>query len=288
MSINTSDMDFNEFVALFMPGPGFPSASVLKISNINMAVLIDSNDSLCDELMCGQCNVTPAIFRGCPHGESLVARITRKNRYRRGRSEGHRELLRTAISFYPNCDVSEAAYVCMTTNDASPTRWAWVSSFVSVKATEDTRSFKFDYEDGRSDDAETSQSTGGDNGIEPARDPGKLPDGTVFSADSALEQMADYASKIFQRQHRLNFFALVVFKAQARVVRWDRAGAIVSTPIDFERDPSLLHQVIWRYACLNQEQHGFQASSWLPGLRSKPCAPARVCCPESGLLGASS
>ncbi|KAH9932217.1 uncharacterized protein B0H18DRAFT_952367 [Fomitopsis serialis] len=69
--------------------------------------------------------------------------------------------------------------------------------------------------------------------------------------------MADCVAKIFRRQHRLHVFSVFICKGQARVIRWDRAGAIVSTPIDFREDPSLLHKVIWRYACMTQEQRGF-------------------------------
>ncbi|TFY54281.1 hypothetical protein EVJ58_g8957 [Rhodofomes roseus] len=76
-------------------------------------------------------------------------------------------------------------------------------------------------------------------------------------ANDSLGQMAEYVSKLFRRQHRLHLFTLFIFKGQARVIRWDRAGAIISTPIDFEKDPSLLHQVLWRYACMNEVERGF-------------------------------
>ncbi|KAH9932240.1 uncharacterized protein B0H18DRAFT_849079, partial [Fomitopsis serialis] len=70
-------------------------------------------------------------------------------------------------------------------------------------------------------------------------------------------QLAEYVAKLLRRQPRLYCFTMLVFKGQARVVRWDRAGAIVSTPIDFEKDPSSLHRVIWRYACMTEAQRGF-------------------------------
>ena len=78
-----------------------------------------------------------------------------------------------------------------------------------------------------------------------------------IGAEISLGQMADYVSKIFRRQHRTHIFSLFVFQGQARIIRWDRAGAIVSTVIDFEQNPSLLHKVIWRYAHMSQVQRGF-------------------------------
>ncbi|KAI0724865.1 hypothetical protein C8Q72DRAFT_856311 [Fomitopsis betulina] len=75
--------------------------------------------------------------------------------------------------------------------------------------------------------------------------------------------MAEYVAKIFRRQHRTHLFTLFIFQGQARVIRWDRAGAIVSTVIDFEQQPSLLHEIIWRYAHMSQAQRGFDTTAVL-------------------------
>lgn len=83
---------------------------------------------------------------------------------------------------------------------------------------------------------------------------------TGDSGDKALGQVGEYVAKLFRRQHRTHVFTLYVFKGQARVIRSDRAGSIVSTAIDFEEDPSLLHKVIWRYASMTQAQRGFDPS----------------------------
>ena len=72
-----------------------------------------------------------------------------------------------------------------------------------------------------------------------------------------LGQMTEYVSKLFRRQHRTHCFTLFVYNGQARIIRWDRAGAVVSTPINFAKDPTLFHQLVWRYACMNQVQRGF-------------------------------
>ena len=70
-------------------------------------------------------------------------------------------------------------------------------------------------------------------------------------------------STIFQRQHRTHAFSLFIFQGQARVIRWDRAGAVVSTIIDFEQQPSLLKEIIWQYAHMSQAHRGFDCTAML-------------------------
>lgn len=100
-----------------------------------------------------------------------------------------------------------------------------------------------------------------------------LPDGRF--AQESLGQIAEYVNKISRRQHRLHVFTLYVFAGQARIIRWDRAGAIVSTPFDFEKEPSLLHRVIWRYASMSREQRGYDPTAVLA--TQAEIAEMRVC-----------
>ncbi|EPS95907.1 hypothetical protein FOMPIDRAFT_100056 [Fomitopsis schrenkii] len=88
-----------------------------------------------------------------------------------------------------------------------------------------------------------------------------LPTGNA--AQQSLGQIAEYVAKAFRRQHRLHFFTLYVFAGQARIIRWDHAGAIISTPFDFAQDPALLYQVIWRYASMTRVQRGYDPSAVL-------------------------
>ncbi|EPS95075.1 hypothetical protein FOMPIDRAFT_1133199, partial [Fomitopsis schrenkii] len=77
------------------------------------------------------------------------------------------------------------------------------------------------------------------------------------AARQTLGQMTEYVSKVLRRQHRTHFFVVFVLRGRARIVRWDRAGAIISTPINFAQDSRLLHEFIWRYACMNEAQRGY-------------------------------
>lgn len=88
-----------------------------------------------------------------------------------------------------------------------------------------------------------------------------LPSGDA--AQQSLGQIAEYVAKVFRRQHRLHFFTLYIYAGQARIIRWDRAGAIISTPFDFTKDPILLYRVIWRYACMTHVQRGYDPSAVL-------------------------
>lgn len=82
-----------------------------------------------------------------------------------------------------------------------------------------------------------------------------LPNGKF--AQKSLGQISEYVANILRRQHRLDLFTLYVYAGQAHIIRWDRAGAVISTPFDFEKNPSSLYRVTWRYAGMTREQRGY-------------------------------
>ena len=86
---------------------------------------------------------------------------------------------------------------------------------------------------------------------------------TATLAQRSLGQIAEYVNKISRRQHRLHVYTLYIYAGQARIIRWDRAGAVVSTPFDFEKEPFLLHRIIWRYAWMTREQRGHDPTAVL-------------------------
>ena len=183
------------------------------------------------------------------------------------------------------------------------TRWAWISLLAEVKTTREQCAFEFQNKSQPTKPTEDPKAETSTKGKEKKKAKGKAsakkagkeceqPQGAASSsnpdapaaeglpsteaegsgrrflrsgigAEGSLGQMADYVSKIFRRQHRTHLFSLFIFQGQARIIRWDRVGAIVSTVIDFEEDPSLLHKVIWRYARMNQVQRGFDCTAVL-------------------------
>lgn len=73
-------------------------------------------------------------------------------------------------------------------------------------------------------------------------------------------QICTYASGMLQLQFRTFFFSFIIFGTNARLIRWDRSGAIVSERFDYVEDPDSLAEFIWRYGFLSPEQRGHDES----------------------------
>ncbi|KAH9835412.1 uncharacterized protein C8Q71DRAFT_118720 [Rhodofomes roseus] len=288
MHSKISEIDFDSFLELFMPGPDMPAELANKIPVMDNTVLLGTKETIiCDEL----CKVAQPILDHCPSEDKLVAKNTSHNPDNSDKGD-YGEKLKVDVSFYPVDDDAQRDYIRpeLTTPRAA-TRWAWISLFVEIKTAHNNCALRFEDKrvtkkdrrrkkaaDGGEDgggDAEDldgpQESAAVDKGKGRSTDDGDPPKPkpkpkpkpfirTGDSGDNALGQVGEYVAKLFRRQHRLHVFTLYVFKGQARVIRSDRAGSIVSTAIDFEKDPSLLHKIIWRYACLTQAQRGFDPS----------------------------
>ncbi|KAI0689808.1 hypothetical protein C8T65DRAFT_834548 [Cerioporus squamosus] len=101
--------------------------------------------------------------------------------------------------------------------------WAWTEVLIEVKRSRDQFPF-FHGVDGKS-----------------AR---FFPDGR----DHVLSrgQIADYAVQVFKHQHRLFVFTILILDDHARLVRFDRNGAVVSNAFDFREHPSILGEFFYR------------------------------------------
>ncbi|KAH9835418.1 uncharacterized protein C8Q71DRAFT_119192 [Rhodofomes roseus] len=288
MRSKTVEMNFDQFMSRYMPGPDLPPESVLNIPDFDEDKLMMSENHVCVEL----CRIAQVILDGCPGEEKLVAKNTRDHP---DSSDYHdyAEQLRVDVSFYPTHGDATADYALphesskQASQFRASTRWAWISLLVEIKTVHDQCAFEFEnksnadgVKESATEDNGNARSESRGKGKDKATDVSTNPEDPTNQADNtkqrneddakpkpftrpgkgatkALAQMAQYAAKLFRRQHRLHLFTLFVFQGQARVIRWDRAGAIVSTPIDFKKEPSLLHQVIWRYASMDQVGRGF-------------------------------
>jgi hypothetical protein len=76
-------------------------------------------------------------------------------------------------------------------------------------------------------------------------------------------QLVQYATEIMHRQHRTHAFMVLIAKDSARLLRWDRAGAIVSEPINLLKDPYSLLNFIYRFRQMTPEQRGHDPSATL-------------------------
>ena len=62
---------------------------------------------------------------------------------------------------------------------------------------------------------------------------------------TAFGQHVGYATDILARQHRHCCYSVSMSGTHARLIRWDRAGAIVSTSFDLLEQPSILCEFLW-------------------------------------------
>ncbi|KIN96056.1 hypothetical protein M404DRAFT_164261, partial [Pisolithus tinctorius Marx 270] len=64
----------------------------------------------------------------------------------------------------------------------------------------------------------------------------------------------------FNSQFRIFAFSIIVVEDHARFVRWDRAGAIVSTCFNYLERSDLLANFFWRFSHLSHEERGYDSS----------------------------
>ena len=72
-------------------------------------------------------------------------------------------------------------------------------------------------------------------------------------------QITGYATQMLSAQYRTHAFTILVFKEFSRLIRWDRAGAIVTAPINHDDDP-FLYDFLIRYDNASLETRGHDAT----------------------------
>ncbi|TFY58048.1 hypothetical protein EVJ58_g6657 [Rhodofomes roseus] len=75
-----------------------------------------------------------------------------------------------------------------------------------------------------------------------------------------MEQMSHYVSKVMQRQFLLHFFTIFTCRDVAWLLRWDRAGLVVSEPFILVKNPRLLHTFLYRFARMSDTDRGHDPS----------------------------
>ncbi|KAI5115112.1 hypothetical protein M0805_002833 [Coniferiporia weirii] len=76
-----------------------------------------------------------------------------------------------------------------------------------------------------------------------------------------LGQMASYAIAQLGSSFRTHVFSVLIFGCKARFIRWDRAGAIVSEPVDYIERPNDLVDFFDRFDQLTPEQRGHDTTA---------------------------
>ncbi|KAI0090941.1 hypothetical protein BDY19DRAFT_665334 [Irpex rosettiformis] len=145
---------------------------------------------------------------------------------------------------YNNVDDSQKAFL----NDSprlphvGRNAWAWMTAGVEVKYTIDHSAFLFD---DKSLEAETPVLRNSKKGKKSQR------------------QLAEYATEMMVRQHRVFIFIVYIAGDQARLTRWDRAGCIVSTPISLTNEPWKLLKFVYRLGLMSNEELGYDTTAVL-------------------------
>lgn len=73
-------------------------------------------------------------------------------------------------------------------------------------------------------------------------------------------QITAYAVAQLETQYRSFIFSVLVCGRNARFLRWDRSGAIVTEAFDYTKSSQLLAHFFWRYSRLSPEQRGVDTS----------------------------
>jgi hypothetical protein len=86
-----------------------------------------------------------------------------------------------------------------------------------------------------------------------------------FECDTVLGtrtrgQMTAYGLTQLGSQFRHFAFSVAIIGKHARLIRWDRGGAVVSERFDYTEQPRLLAEFFWRFSLANPEHRGLDQS----------------------------
>ncbi|KAF8488032.1 hypothetical protein F5888DRAFT_1755852, partial [Russula emetica] len=76
---------------------------------------------------------------------------------------------------------------------------------------------------------------------------------------SNLGQITAYATAIMSAQYRTHTFSVLIMKDYARLIRWDRSGAVVTEPIYYNSQPHLFDFLV-RYGIADSEVRGHDST----------------------------
>ncbi|KDQ59800.1 hypothetical protein JAAARDRAFT_56762 [Jaapia argillacea MUCL 33604] len=94
--------------------------------------------------------------------------------------------------------------------------------------------------------------TGGDpfddtRSTPPLNDDDPFFESAAISRRDARGQIVSYAAELALRQHRVFFFTFMILGFEARLIRWDRAGTIVTNRFNYQTRPELAI-FLWRFS----------------------------------------
>ncbi|EPQ50704.1 hypothetical protein GLOTRDRAFT_66831, partial [Gloeophyllum trabeum ATCC 11539] len=81
--------------------------------------------------------------------------------------------------------------------------------------------------------------------------------------ESARGQLIAYAAAMFARQQRTHGFSIIILGEYARIIRWDRAGAVFTERLNYVARPEKLAMFLWHFAHLDRRQQGYDDTAEL-------------------------
>lgn len=81
------------------------------------------------------------------------------------------------------------------------------------------------------------------------------------ATDKALGQIASHVAAVCARQYRTHCFTVSIYGPTARIIRWDRAGVMVSRAFDYHKQPRWLKEFARRYSEASDAQRGYDMTA---------------------------
>ncbi|KAI0829187.1 hypothetical protein BC628DRAFT_1314946 [Trametes gibbosa] len=79
--------------------------------------------------------------------------------------------------------------------------------------------------------------------------------------DTARAHFLTGATSMFEYSHRFFFYVLSINDRHVRAVRVDHAGIVVTKPVDYVEDPTIIPRLLWHFSRLNDGQQGLDLTA---------------------------
>ncbi|ETW82651.1 hypothetical protein HETIRDRAFT_120858 [Heterobasidion irregulare TC 32-1] len=86
----------------------------------------------------------------------------------------------------------------------------------------------------------------------------------TINGNHSREQISSYTASQFSVQSRAFTFSLLFVGKFVRFIRWDRAGAVVTSRIDWREKPWCLASFLWRFGHSSDNDRGYDTSVSIP------------------------
>lgn len=90
--------------------------------------------------------------------------------------------------------------------------------------------------------------------------PSDTPQALDIKGQDTQGQLISYALQMFRYQHRTCLYSIIVMGHNARIIRWDRSGAIVTEKFNYVKDPAKLCHFFLAFARATPTEQGYDTT----------------------------